>query len=308
MGFSGGSSSSGSANIDAFVTQQLQQDIKILELKAAGSAAAGTYETMFLDIFSDADGYSNTIAAGSTTAIFSTNKYVNGGTLATDALQTDSWDGTSSNTNSRGAKIYAKANCTLVSVLKAATCTATRARLFTSAGVLLSTASFSGNTATFTTGNTLTATSSYYLEADNSGAAYDATYKTTTMPVNSGTYINWVCESLNQTDGNTNNYNFVSVSVGNPPSNKIVQTNAITCPTPTGYQVYADKTTAGSGAVTYDISFDNGSHYYPAQSLNTKYPIGAYVGTQMIIKLNLNGVGTGNTAEASNYAVMLWTT
>jgi len=72
------------------------------------------------------------------------------------------------------------------------------------------------------------------------------------------------------------------------------------------FQIYLNKTTAGSGSITADLSLDGGTTYTNVASFNTKNPITSTDGTSMILKLNLNGVGSGNTAEANDVVVLLF--
>jgi hypothetical protein len=85
-----------------------------------------------------------------------------------------------------------------------------------------------------------------------------------------------------------------------------VQTNTITVSgNLTAYQLYCKKTIAGSGAVQFKISFDNGSSWSSAKDLNTKYT-NSTTGTSIKMQVLLNGKGSGNTAEAENYSLMVW--
>jgi len=102
-------------------------------------------------------------------------------------------------------------------------------------------------------------------------------------------------------------YEKLTSLAGTITQNRIVQTNAITCVTgATHHQVYCKNTTAGTGTATYNISFDNGSTWDTTQAFNTLNNAGSTTGTQMILKLNLIGSLTPDTAEANNYGIMLF--
>jgi hypothetical protein len=89
-------------------------------------------------------------------------------------------------------------------------------------------------------------------------------------------------------------------------TDKIVQTEAQTITAnPTAHQLYSHTTTAGTGSVTYDISFDGGTTWVEDQTLNTKNT-SVHNGTSMIIKLNLNAGASEGKAEADDYGIMLY--
>jgi len=310
MGFSGGSGAVVSDNTD-FATQQIQQDISILTLQAGASAAASDYDTMFIDIFSDSSGYDNTIDTGAaTTAVFSTNLYTNANTaIGTSTYEAHSCAlGSSDSLTARlGAKIHANSTFVLTRARKHASSGATTCGLYASNGTtLIKEAAFVGDYATFN--EVLTSGTDYKLRADNGGAAYTRQYSALNpgFPFNN-TYVNWTA-GADQTGADAAYlFNFIGIEwAPQIPSNVKVQTNALTIPTnPVYYQVYGKTAFAGSGAATFDISFDGGTNYVTGQSLNTQY-VCSNVGGTMIVKFNLNGAGAGNTSTLSNYGVILW--
>lgn len=79
----------------------------------------------------------------------------------------------------------------LINVTKVATSTATTAYLQTSAGANISSATFVGNVATFSSPINLNLSTNYKIVADATGSSYDRTYKSLqTFPV-TGKYIIW---------------------------------------------------------------------------------------------------------------------
>ena len=283
--------------------QNLEQNINILINGASASSTLNDYEDMFLDLFTDADGEDDTVDTGNTTAYFSTNKYDNG-TAIVDA-HGETGAGTQSVTLKCGAKINTNTACTLTKVTKFGTSGATECYIATGAdgSGQLATASFSGNDATFNL--SLSDATTYYVLCDKGGSSFTSRGPGATYPI-SDTNLDWTAGVVSQSESSTEMRDVESVTTTVAPADKIVQTNMITITSnPTGHQVYCHNTTAGTGSVDYDISFDNGSTWVTGQSLNTKNT-SVHAGSQMILKLNLNGTGSGNTAEASDYAIMLY--
>jgi len=91
------------------------------------------------------------------------------------------------------------------------------------------------------------------------------------------------------------------------PANKILQTNAQTITAgATHVQIYSNNTTAGTGTIDAEISLDGGLTWTTGIIFNTKTAITSTDGTSLIMKVNLNGVGSGNTSSLKNYAIMLF--
>jgi len=297
--------------VSYLISNQIRQSLAILKLEASVSATTQDYTYMFLDKFSDSSGYDNTVDTGNTTAVFDTNKYANAYSNETINLGTLGQFNEAGITTYGGYKITTKEACILVSVTKSTACTATKAYIRTSrGGSNIATATFSGNTATFSSGNTLADNTDYWIFAGADGSGYNRDMSNTiTMPITSNTSMDIISGYWSDSDTPENklrNITGITVSFGN--ADKIVQTNSITLDAePNNYQVYSNNAIAGSGSVTYDISFDGGSNWETGKSLDTKYSYsGSGTDTSMILKLNLNGTGSGNTAQADDYAVMVW--
>lgn len=329
------------ADVSPLEKQQLEQAVAIIALEANASTTHQDYTTMFVDKYSDYDGYDGTIDSSNTTAVLDDTTYKNmpeldqfsradaavvgngwtetetGGTcaIASGKLEIARTDNTTDAEKNFGAQ-----NPTRVDI---------RCKIDDA-----------------TTNNGLII---YFYKADdtieirfkiNADVLYydDGAYQTTTYVPLDNTYftlslrnINYVAytydiyvnDALEITGAAFRNNDVIDkicieaganartvtvdyVTEGSP-ANKLVQTNAITVTTAqTHHQVYCNNATAGSGAVTYDISFDNGTNWDTGQALDTKNTRSAATGTQMILKLNLSGSGDGNTASADDYAVMLW--
>lgn len=285
----------------------MQNALGILKLEAVSTASTQDYDTIFLDTFSDTTGYDNTIDTGNTTATYdSTNKvYANYTvTSANDAPTTYSTTG--ADTNKAGMQILTTKASTLTNVKKHASSTATKCYLQDSSFNTLATADFSGQNATFN--YALSNATTYNIVTDSAGASRTAVY------VASGASYPQVKTNLNYTSSSYAGSNIgtqwrelieISTVAYGTPANSLIQTNSITLPSNiTAYQVYSEKTTAGTGTVTFDIKIGSEA-YQTGKALNTKYA-NTDAGTTALLKLNLNGTGAGNSANASNYVLMVW--
>lgn len=294
------------------VQLQQKQGIDILRLLADATLTPTDYDTLFLDIFSDAGGYSNSIDAGNTTATFSTDKYINLGNVTEATGAALGSTSATANTEEYGELIKATVACNIVSVTKNANCTATKINIYDKAApaVLLATANFAGDVATLATPLALTANQEVGIFCGSAGGWNRRYNGGASYPIN-GTNINFTGSvgaavgAWDASSDTTQVYNIASI-VTQTASNKVIQTNAITLDANVvQYSLYSTITTTGSGSVTYDISFDNGATWKTDKALNTVIEdVGT--GTQGIIKLKLNGAGAANTAEAENYALAVW--
>lgn len=295
--------------------QQLIQNIDILRALANGSLAISDYTTMFCDIFSDNNGYSNTIDTGNTTGAYNgtSKKYNNGtGSVTTDQAHNAAFNESGGRGGAKcGAKItMGTVGGTLNSITKSGSSGVTKGYLLDSSKSVIATADFSGNTATFGSPPTLSANTTYYFASDNNGSGFTGHWRsngTNMYPITS-TYLSWVAGLYDGDDSSVYLFEILSanITVSDTPSNRIVQSNTITLSgNSIAYQLYTKKTLAGSGAVQFKVSFDNGSNWSSAKELNTKYT-NATTGTSMKIQILLNGSGSGNTSEIENYSLMVW--
>lgn len=95
-------------------------------------------------------------------------------------------------TEYHGYKITTNVACTLITITKHSSCTATTATLANASKASLATASFSGDNATFS--YPLTAGTTYYILANSGGASYTRRYKSSSYPGDypmNGTNINY---------------------------------------------------------------------------------------------------------------------
>lgn len=294
-----------SLDLGELQTPILENTLAILEIFAADTLTPETSATMVRDVFSDSGGYLNTIDTGNTTGAFSTDKYQN----TVDTTDTCSGDGAGADspTGYSGMQISATNTCTLITVTKKSTCTADRCYLLNASKTPIGSAvAFSGDIATFSANNTLTASTTYYLAVKkNDDSAYDSKGGAMTFP-EADTNISWTGGLLDGVDSGANQFN-IRTAVTRVIGNKKVQTNTQTLTsTPTNFQVFAYKEAiAGTGTITADISFDSGSNYQTGVALDTATTI-TNTGTGMILKLNLNAGASSGTATAKGYGVLYW--
>jgi len=290
------------------VDRQLEQALNILINSAAAASTLNDWDEMFVDIFSDADGTSNTIDTGNTTATWDTDHYETADYIVEEA-HGENTTSTRSISTKAGMKITTGANALkLNSVTKYSDCAGTLAYLEDATRTPIATSNaFSGDTATFGTPQDLAANTTYYVQIDKSGAGYTESRDLAASYPIVGTLLNWV-GAWDGSDFTDRTENIASINVSDLASSSkfVIQTNAITIEAdPLGHQVYCHKTLAGTGAIDYDISFDNGVTEVTGQALGQKNE-GVHAGSQMILKLNLTGKAATNTAEADDYGVLLY--
>lgn len=305
--YSGTAWNSITSDVDYLADEQLEMALNILINSAAASSTLNDWDDMAVDIFSDANGTSDTIDTESTTAIYASPKYGNGSMV--DEAHGITMDSTQGNTGRGGMRIEVGASAlTLNSVTKHSSVTATHAQLCvgTDTSNVIATAVFSGNVATFS--EALSASTAYMLVCYSSGASYTHYYKDNNTFPQIGTLLNWTgCSDGNGEIGTAYHWNITGCNVGvTPAGNAIVQTNPITITAdPSEHQVYCHNSISGTSSIDYDISFDNGLTWVEGQSLNQKNS-SVHAGSQMILKLNLKGTGAGNIATADDYGVLLY--
>lgn len=299
------SSGSDAAGYEQIVSQII---LEILRLSAEGTLTAPDYDNMFVDYFSDADGYDGTIDTANTDALFSVDTYSNNGEEIDGHGKTTT--STEARTDHDGFKILTKTACTLQEVTKHASSTATKAYLLDSGKNVLDTKTFSGNVATFD--YALADATTYFIVAGKDGASYTASVKgavSITYPV--------VCTNVNYTGGlrgasenSTEIDNLVSITTSSGAYiDRSIQTNAQALSfTPAYILVHSkDKTTTSTSSITFDVSFDGESTWDSLDNaIDTKIAVIDGSSKNMIIKLNLNAGASAAQATLKDYEVILW--
>lgn len=294
-----------------------ENSLSILEIQASDTITSDTSGFMVRDVFSDSGGYLNTIDTTNTTALYvSTNEYINAGEVTRNET-TDTGYVTQAETSYQGIALIGYENCAVKSITKSASSTATNVYVLNASFTQLGTATYSGNTATFSAPVSLTGsgTEVYYIVNWKNGG-YTNAYKSLAHPINlteirtTGrcwmTALNGTGLDVTQTGYTSEIVSLVLLSA-NARADAIIQTSAQTINSgATKFQIFSYKNTLdGTGTIDADISFDNGSHYQTGIELNTETNI-VNTGTQMILKLNLNAGASDGTAESSGYGVIYW--
>ncbi len=274
-----------SVDLSGINKQQLEQDLNIL-INSASASALNDYEDMFLDIFSDSDGYDGTIDTANTDAVFDTDKYKNGAD-GEGVFQTNASQATSTSINPSFTKVKTLTVNSLV------TKGMNEIRINQTGYQVTCKYKF------------IYADATPDAEVSNGHNTDSYAWKTYTNPnpaVEVATIEVWLAKqngAATAYEQSDTLYKTFTIT------DSIVQTNAQSIDAdPQGHQVFCHSSVAGTGSVTYDISFDGGTTWVTDQAVNTKNT-SVHAGSSMKVKLNLNGVGAGNTAEASDYAVML---
>lgn len=267
------------------------------------------------DVFTDSNGQENTVDTVNSTGYYNTSGAyqlvidAGDGGNHTENAQSTMTNSNGSETDSRGYRIYASDDCVLVSVTKHASSNPTRLRLFTDAGVLIATATFSGDTATFATPQKLYEGMYYRIEADNSGAGYTSKYSASASFPWNGTNINFVTGSQGGVDDN-NEYNIVSAVTQDVAytSGGTVETNEILSlgSAPKSILVYGQITLPANTSATVDVSDDGGTTFgITGQTLNSYIDTTSLSGTSLALKFTLATTDTSVTPLIYGYSVVV---
>jgi len=266
------------------------------------------FDDMLIDVFIDADGANNTIDTGNTTALFFTDKYKNfdwespttdghGKVLATFGGPTTVKYGMGITTKTKQIR--------LTKVTKSGSGATKSYILASDKTTILSQADYVGNEATHDI--VLDASTIYYILNDAAGGSYQKYGVSSASYPYDETNFEWTTGFGSGEEYSEYVLEIVSIDTGAyaPPTDRIVQTNALTIDTnPIAVQVFATNETGGTVEVTFDFKIGT-NDYQTGNALNTKI-LNSDTGSTITLKLNLNGVDFPNTAEASDYAIMLW--
>ena len=264
------------------IEQQLQQNINILINSAAATSTLNPYDDMFLDVFATADGVDATVDETNTTGVFVDEEIINGSVAGESLAET------TGGTSTWAIRKTVNISTELIPLSKIEYHSASG-----SFAMNIYMKYFYSDVTDEVTPTQSTTNTSY------SGLK---TF-TNPQPTKLVTKVEvWTNSNYSIHDTYTRNLYIYGLT----PANAIIQTNAETITAnPVAHQVYCHNTLAGTGTITYDISFDDGSTWVTDQELST-YNSSVHAGTEMILKINLNGIGTGNTSAASDYSIMLF--
>lgn len=295
------------ATENSFTSSIMENALEILQIQATQTLTATDSANIVSDVYSDANGYRDTIATGSTTATKITGAYANyfygtsttGGTLGSANAQT----------GKVGYKFKITAGGDVISLTKSASDSSTKAYIQTAyASGIVATATFSGNVATFSTPYTLTANTEYWILCDAEGGSRNRAYQASfpgNISSNGGVFVSEVRED-GAADGNYQG--LISAQIQSGVGVTALMQTAVQTITAgyTNFQIFTfGETLGGTGDIDYDISLNNGVNYQTAINANTATAI-TNAGTQLILKQNLKEGASGGTAEAKGYGVLLW--
>ena len=295
---------------------QAQQNINILINSAAIASTLNPYDDMYLDIFNVAAGNDGTVNTTNTTATYdSVNEtYKNLGPSGSPTVQSFGFTGNTTSTETAKSGIIVQigsSDLVLKSVTKlSATSPPTTCYLYPTdaagtLGTLISQNTYSGNVATFSD-ETLTANAYYAILSDSGGSNYGRDVDTS--PGFPAAATDMTCTAgwwFAADSGNAYMIQSITTDILTT-ADKIVETNAQTITAnPIAHQLYCHNTTASTGTVDYDVSFDGGTTWVTGQSLST-YNTSVHAGSSMLIRINLNEGASSGEVSVDDYAMMLY--
>lgn len=109
----------------------------------------------------------------------------------------------------------------------------------------------------------------------------------------------------NQSSGSATSYIKETICYLPVWSTKVLETDPATVTAdPDGYYVSARNTLTGSSTINYDISFDGGSTWDTAKTLDTYYTT-TKTGSSMVLQMNLTGSTSSDVATFTDYGIAL---
>lgn len=288
-----------------FFNEIFNNSLDILDIQAQETLDGGQSAYMVRDLFTDADGYLDSIDTGNTTATFNSNLYTN----PLSFTNQENINGTSAKntTNSFNINMTAKKEIVISKIYTGMNGTGTYHIKIVQ----------NGNTLLDHTFNFISATEQF-LELENYfndsikigdfqiqiNTTSASTYKTNSMSntsLNNVEFTNQTLPCINDTGG----YTLMQTKEANKIDGIIQSNKQDLNIEPSNFQVYAHKQTiSGTGNITASVSFDNGANYQTV-NLNTTTTI-TDKGDEMILKLNLNAGASNGLASCEGYGVMFW--
>ena len=305
----------------------LQNALDILEMQAADTLESGQSANLIRDVFSDANGYLNTVDTDETDAVYIGMSYNNLVGYIIEAASYDSKSFLTNNQDTAPRGLFFKSDGTKVYVIGATNDAIYQYTLSTAWDI--STASYdsksfsvasqegtpfglffkSDGTKVYVIGTTNDAIYQYTLSTawDISTASYDSiSYSVATQDATPSGLIFSQDGHQFYIIGTANKYIYQYSSSGASPDSKIVYVSKTLDTTPTHLQFFAWKTeTTLTGNITVDVSFDGGDNYQTGIQLDTPTEI-INTGTEMILKINLNKGASDGEVSLNGYGIMLW--
>lgn len=273
--------------------------LNILDLTAQSSLTVGINANFERDIYTDANGYLNTVDTGNTTAIFDINKYSNL-SYGADSVNTISYPSPSSMNATLTSKIYITATSDkFITKITRKESGIKRCYIYDETETtLLATGKLIENDFLFNFQMSNETTYHIFFEKDSSTPWQIGNYNGT-VSLNDFDFIGSSFISNNPVGASS-----ITCNVGTLSDLKI-QTNPQTIESGfTKFMIVSNEETSGTGSVTYDITFD-GTNYQEDLESFKEYSI-EEAGTSLILKQNLNAGASSGTANAYNWGVLLW--
>lgn len=284
-----------------FFNEIFNNSLDILDIQAQETLDGGQSAYMVRDLFTDADGFLDTVDTGNTTASFDTNLYKNFGISGADNISTTTMNNVTSITTKRGAVITVKNPILLKTATTNQPSGTAPTKWYlgkTNGGSEIASGDITTGTAII---NQILTAGIYYLTADNDGSSFDT-------PTNSADTYPYIGTNWEITNGVTGGNVWVwnGYTADGIVTDVLIQTNKQDLNIePSNFQVYAHKQIiSGTGNITASVSFDNGANYQTV-NLNTTTTI-TDKGDEMILKLNLNAGASNGLASCEGYGVMFW--
>lgn len=270
-----------------------QNGLNILDLTAQMNLTAGINANFIRDIYTDANGYLNTINTSNTTAFF-INKLYRGSfsqisnPIFSGSADTNKWSGFkfTPNVDLKIRDIVFRNNADMY-------------RIRDESGNILGTTIEEIKNYTYLK-NTL-----YKIECKPSSGYVNAIDGSLTPNFSAILISSFAGILEGSSDSNNKTRSIQSIEIETIEQNGIVETNLVLLELePSNFMIIANTETTGTGNVTYDITFD-GTNYQENCEANVKYQV-TNTGTNMKLKQKLNkGEGDG-IASAQNYGVLIW--
>lgn len=285
---------------DTFFKQQMEQNLNIL-INSASASVLNDYDDMSLDIFSDANGYDNTINTTNTDAEFNGDRYSNTNRLSPNNM--------TSNTAPSPYVASSSGNFTSdlpFNAFDGNSSTGWRANGLSGAWIKLDFGSGNEKQAKFiycvgraTAGNF---TATLYGSNDDSSYTELTTISVYDSLPNSKAFTNETAYRYYKLVCSSGDYfGFDEIKLSNF-TDRVIETNPETIDAnPTWTRMYLHQTIEGDSSITYDYSCDNGVTWVEDLELNEKNTVTHTGGTELI-RINLNG--TSYLAEAEDYVLM----
>lgn len=278
-----------------FFNEIFNNSLDILDIQAQETLEGGQSAYMIRDLFTDADGYLDTIDTGNTTANFDTNLYYNlklnnPSLIFEDTSQVEALT-TGYVTHKTFDNLYClvKDNEITNQLMRSDDGSGRTAKCRLRYTYFDDTTSYSNECVYMTNTKNVWADFSYTNPNQNKIVIK------VEVQIARGNYSHTIYERNTSFTGSTVEY-----------TDLIIQSNKQDLNIePSNFQVYAHKSSiSGTGSITASVSFDNGANYQTV-NLNTTTPI-TNKGDEMILKLNLNAGASNGVASCGGYGVMFW--